>query len=1234
MEAYPAQYTEHNLPLVLLSGLGERLSDSGNEASIPRRESGTKLACNSPECEGERATGLLQHFHRLDGRDAPWNSQALSGPAGALKYYMKAIRRVGTAIAKALGLRNHKLTKQAYTLPPRKAAPLPQSASDEGIPAMPTKTELHSPLSPLSPGSPIFPDGLFTPLWVSKHQQQVPCLFLAFFDIAADDSSKDEAIKADINIIRTSLSRSGFKTRFAAVLLSDRSILQAPDMEERLSSIRRLTSLDSKTGLFFMPPMSSNAEISNFVQNIMTTLQPLCVEHYRELTKHARRKKARGGPPPSASVHMGAGSQSLSTSGWNVRYEFKQGVFAEIRQEMDIAERHYTAAIDELFSSEGIFEATASWSPRWEEARLLCDALAIRTLRCQLWVSQTTGAVQSWINYKDRMKDLVDRRGKGSETYGWAAWEARWAEVMAQLISRADLAVQRAPDGRADAEGASATMQFHMAPEKSYATTDRLRPYQMLHHSGYWLRLALYGARERQRRASAIPDEDRVPPGQSPASAVANRVRAYDTYLVSDPHEESKHDHLRDISRLSELASEQYEIKGQGRIMETLRFELAKDLANAKKYEEAKEVLLPLWESSSWRQEDWQAPFFELLVLLQTCADSRHLSDAELMVASTYELSSSPLSRRENASLKTCLDGFDSPSSDAISLKYHDRERLSPVSVSFAFESGESNVGETLECQITLASHIKLDSTLDLADVSLRFLSSRSVKIVADGSSPEKKASETVEELKDATETAGSLEGRANLSFHGAQSRTIAFPLALREAGSLLLTEASFSIRNDKFEIQHLFSEEAILPAKAMLVKTADQIQRRHLPRAETTALTVLPKPPKVKLVLHGLHKKYYTDECVRVDVEVINEEVDSVSGNIIADSRSEDGPAISLKWGDEPTAQHQPGDKLASTDLTSLRPSVTRTFQLRVQAPADPATVSLTIDVDYKLSADPSTPLRKTSTLDLSFVVPFEAHYHFGPVLYPGKWPSYFDPQNGTSHDDAGGIPQLWRLSSQVRSLAADDLVLHGMEIAKEHIHGDSVCHLRESQQTEKQNLPHGQTTDETFQLKTQKYSLEDRRPTTLESSLLVTWSREDDSTQFTTSLPVPRLTLPVSEPRVLCTLSDDPPSDIDATLRYHIENPSTHFLTFALTMEASEDFAFSGPKYRTLSLAPLSRHCVEYSLALYDDAVEAKESGRWIWPSLQVLDSYYQKSLKVHAAGPDVKMDNKGAIGVWIEL
>ena len=211
----------------------------------------------------------------------------------------------------------------------------------------------------------------------------------------------------------------------------------------------------------------------------------------------------------------------------------------------------------------------------------------------------------------------------------------------------------------------------------------------------------------------------------------------------------------------------------------------------------------------------------------------------------------------------------------------------------------------------------------------------------------------------------------------------------------------------------------------------------------------------------------------------------------------------------------------------------------------------------------------------------------------------------------------------------------------------GESSARVSNAEFAEKETFGPGRTGNYTFELLTQKHTLDDRRPTTVESTLVITWTYHQDSEPVTTRLRVPRLTLPVSEPRVLCTLVDTPPAKSeddqwDATLHYHIENPSTHFLTFALSMEATEEFAFSGPKYRTLSLAPLSRHRIEYRIALQDQdngapLVDVEEEngtvGRWIWPSLQVIDSYYQKTLRVHPGSARVRFDEKQNIAVFIE-
>jgi hypothetical protein len=1087
-------------------------------------------------------------------------------------------------------------------------------------------------------------------------------LLLAFFHISTTDShATDEQLKVDINAVRTALTHSGYKIRFAAIVLSDKSILHAPELEERLSSIRRLTSLDSKTGLFFMPPMNSAAEIATFVHSVMvSTLQPLVVEYYRDLTKHARRKKTKGSPPaPSITspTAAAAGTAALSTVGWNARYEIKQAIFAEFRQEMDVAERQYSSSLEELFSSEGVFETTPSWSPRWEEARLLADSLALRRLRCLLWSERTTAAVQCWTNYQTKMRDLIDRRGKGSGTYGWAAWEATWAQIMAELVKgagllpapdRKSLSNETTPD--ADVVEERQPAQVFAVPEKSAATaTERLHPWRNLHHAGYWYRLAVRGSRERQRRVQEVPEEDRKSLGAESKSG------NYDTYLTGHPNEEydSRDEFVASqTGPLTEIAMTEFESRGQERMSEVMKLELARDFIEIGLHSDALGILVSLWEQSSWRDEDWHDLFVDLLLLLRESAqkEGRH----DVVVATTYELISPSTQALTNAprnhlDLMKCLEGISS-TSDAVDLKFNGRKRLSPVAISVAFENKETHVGEAIGCQLTIQARLgETVAPVTLSRVSLRVGNSRTVLIthsVESGSENEESV-----DLSNVSESPGGLlETKADLTLRPYQRRIYNFSLTFREAESFSIKSASTCIEANRFKIEHLFQDEEVLQSDSIFVRSGDVLEKKPLPHVDTGTVRVLPKPPKIRILVHGLRKQYYTDELVRLGVEVVNGEADVVSGDVSARTEA----LLPLRWipaGAKEIHEDSPSSELVIRNIENLEPTDAHKEILGFKAPQDPAKSTIALEVKYNLSSDDNTQLSKTLTLDLHFVNSFEVKFSFGPLLYSDSWPSYFDRQLRSSAENPGGIPQRWRLSTHIRSLATDSITLHEILPVVNNVIGDSAASVADRESTDKEPFGPGDIERASFEIHTQKLLLDDRRPTTVQSTLEITWARDENSSTVTTRVPVPSLTLPVSEPRVLCTLNEgatpnkeEDESLWDATLNYHIENPSTHFLTFALTMEATEEFAFSGPKYRTLSLAPLSRHKVEYRLSMQDQLdgggalasqVDTAEDGpgRWIWPSLQVIDSYYQKTLRVHPGSEGVKFDEKQNIAVFIK-
>ena len=126
------------------------------------------------------------------------------------------------------------------------------------------------------------------------------------------------------------------------------------------------------------------------------------------------------------------------------------------------------------------------------------------------------------------------------------------------------------------------------------------------------------------------------------------------------------------------------------------------------------------------------------------------------------------------------------------------------------------------------------------------------------------------------------------------------------------------------------------------------------------------------------------------------------------------------------------------------------------------------------------------------------------------------------------------------------------------------------------------------------------------------------------TSSLGVKPFPVSMGEPRVLASAIGDDTLPGMIYLDYTIENPSMHFLTFSFTMEASEQFAFSGPKTTVIQLVPLSRHTVRYNLLSF-------KQGLWIQPQLVVVDTYFKKTLRVLST-EGMRSDKKGIL-VWVD-
>ena len=98
MEGYPAHYVSHNLPFVVLFGLGstEIVYPDPIEEKYPLlQEKGIYISSDLPSVIGLAADELLSSFRDFDAKDAAWNNRPGKGKMGTTGFTYRTVGRVG-----------------------------------------------------------------------------------------------------------------------------------------------------------------------------------------------------------------------------------------------------------------------------------------------------------------------------------------------------------------------------------------------------------------------------------------------------------------------------------------------------------------------------------------------------------------------------------------------------------------------------------------------------------------------------------------------------------------------------------------------------------------------------------------------------------------------------------------------------------------------------------------------------------------------------------------------------------------------------------------------------------------------------------------------------------------------------------------------------------------------------------------------------------------------------------
>ncbi|KZT35207.1 hypothetical protein SISSUDRAFT_1064673 [Sistotremastrum suecicum HHB10207 ss-3] len=309
----------------------------------------------------------------------------------------------------------------------------------------------HSPLSPLTNTSPLYPDGLIAPVWLRKHLLLVPSVLVLFLRLtepqfptspleptppASHLTQEDSELANEIGGRKRACADRGIK--LTVVLMTSRRMLDDPSLDTRLTFIRRQSGLDSRASLFVLSPVSP-AELNEFINSLQGALLSSAIEYYTAHSKRVRRK--RGSMPSLSAIHPHSAGPLLSPAGWHIRYEFKQACFAELRGENEVALKHYLQTLHllhEYFTAShpnGSF-IIAPRTKRWAEAKVLADCVAIKILAHHLSPPAAPRLTVSHFNsHIQTFSDFLKAWGMDESGWEFWSWRARQYRILADLLT-------------------------------------------------------------------------------------------------------------------------------------------------------------------------------------------------------------------------------------------------------------------------------------------------------------------------------------------------------------------------------------------------------------------------------------------------------------------------------------------------------------------------------------------------------------------------------------------------------------------------------------------------------------------------------------------------------------------------------------------------------------------------------------------------------------------------------
>ncbi|KAI0002431.1 Gryzun, putative trafficking through golgi-domain-containing protein [Russula compacta] len=903
------------------------------------------------------------------------------------------------------------LVEKDVRFPPRK---IPLSPDPHG--------PMHSPLSPLTPTSPLHPDGLVAPIWVRKHTTLVPSVFVLFIrlyespphhmprspldpphpDRETEERQKDAEMSAEIAMRKKSTSERGIK--LTVVLLASRKLLDDPTLDTRLTFIRRQSGLDYRAALFVLSPVSPG-ELSEFIKSLHQALYEPAVEYYTSHSKRVRRKRNRHAQaastyvPPMSPLGTTGPARPLRPEGWTVRYEYKMACFAEFRGEFEVALKHYQDAYSSLLT---MFGSTAILPPRtkrWAEAKVLADCVNLKICKLYLYNNEHALALSQHAIHTRRFSDFSRGWGIGEETFEFWSWIARQYRAFAELLEHGT--------------GSTLILPIHepalpapaLAPS-GLAELDALRilglnPANALQHPGFYYYVAAQATERRRAQFLAMLQTTETSGTNHPGFANERKV-----------------DHFGIVVELYTKAYELFKKHsplsnghGQGRLTLRIAGRIAGTYYAAGKFDMAVRFFERI--AKTYRRERWGAMLRPLLTTWYKCA--QQLGDVELSVKILVEMLAHGANDDEDDDaviqedlLAVLKSTVPSSHEEPLAVDLSDSEPIFDTSI--IFWSNEAFVDERVAFQLSLtAPSDVVISALPFSSLAIYFSHRKEPVIVhhsADGVSTAKIQRVNLGDLplEVAAETEGCLrwEKGATILFVGTvlsdKPRTLTIARVV-----LVLREGNWTI---EIPIDPSSARDGLIPTPRWLI-SPDPIKFAPLQRGSTADVIVRYRPHRVQVSL-AHQSPAYLDEEYPIVISIVNE--DDRQLDVLLDvllQPTEVDEAVNIIRLDDEHSQ----SLIKGVNLGTVMPgaAILKTLYLKNTGGVGDRVLDISIQSRSPVAQDTSEVLR---TLLVPTVAPMKVEYGVKYVYTRGPLPGLTDLRTYESDywDDGEGGEALVR--------------------------------------------------------------------------------------------------------------------------------------------------------------------------------------------------------------------------------